>query len=175
MKNIKTSYFFILFSTLFFLGSFIQGSCSETKAEPVIQGLYLYESLTLKDQSIILNERLAPNQDITTQAGMQRFFSNNDGVMINKDGLYRISFYQRVFTRAEKSKCIVFLMVTPGNYYQRYQVVTMEPDSSGEINFTQIVKIKAGEKLQIVLRPVFGEIVLGPNFNSSGLTLEEIN
>ncbi|MCB1083858.1 MAG: hypothetical protein KDK61_06075, partial [Simkania sp.] len=149
---------------------------SELIAEPAIQRLTLSRSITLKgDSSVLINGEMLPNSEITTQAGTQTFFPYNDGILVIKSGLYPVSFFQRAFVRGEKTQCLVFLMLSPGNYTKRYQVYTFEPNGSGELNFSQILRINNGQKVAVHVRCFSGEVTLGPNFESSGLVIEAIS
>jgi hypothetical protein len=149
---------------------------SELVDEPAIQGLALSKSIKLVgDSSVLINAHMSPNSEITTQAGMQTFFPYNDGILVKKSGLYRVSFFQRAFARGEKTRCLVFLMLSPGNYVKRYQVYNFESDKNGELNFSQIIRIDSGQKVAVHVRCLSGELFLGPNFESSGLVIEAIS
>ncbi len=167
---------YLVFSFFVSFGNFhkVEAAVNSNIEEPAIQGLSLDKFITLKSQSIIMNEHMSPNQEITTQSGMQVFFPSNDGILVQNPGLYRISFFQGMHTNIA-SQCIVFLKVTPGDNEKRYQDITLVPNSSGEINFTQILRLAPGQKVQVIICPISGEIFLHSGFDRSGLTIEKIS
>lgn len=148
--------------------------------EPAIQGLTLSNTLILKDQPVLLNQYLSPNSEITTQAGIEAFFPDNDGVLVKNSGLYRVSFFQRVYTTNAKKKFVVLLLLapesTPEKYIKRRRIFFLEPNSSEEIQLSQILRIEAGQKVRLALVP-FGEggdAIFSGEFSFSGLILEKI-
>ncbi|MBS0648475.1 MAG: hypothetical protein JSS10_04525 [Verrucomicrobia bacterium] len=140
--------------------------------EPSILCISLKQGTSLKNQSLNMNELMFLNGEISNDTKL--FFPFQDGIRVSQSGLYRVSFFQRIFTLDQRGEFILSLLLTPGNYRKRYQHVKLEANSCGEINFSQILRINANQKVQLIISPVAGETILGPEWECSGFTIERL-
>ncbi len=155
--------------------------------EPPIQGLGLHKSITVTRETpnendpnplsmFILNEYVSPNAQITTDSGINLFFPATDGILVKESGLYRISYFQLAYTRDQGGSFSISVFLNPGYYQQRYQLFSMPANSFNDIGFSQILRIKAGQKVLIRVQSLEGKVTFsGGNFATSGLVIERID
>jgi len=143
-------------------------------AEPPIYSLMLVDNITLSEKWIPLHQYMAVNSSITTDSGSKLFNLTQDGITVIQSGLYRLSFYQRIFGNSSSNECTLSLYVDGDEYLKRYQALALGEDDPGEITFTQILRLSAGQKLMIDFAICNGSIILESNFNSSGFTIEAL-
>jgi len=147
---------------------------STPPAEPPIYSLMIIDDITLSDKWIPLHQHMVVNTSITTEAGSALFNLTEDGIVAAKDGLYRLSFYQRLMGNSSSNICALSLYVDDDEYLKRYHGVSVGGNEPAEITFTQILRIQAGQKLMLDLTACGGSISLESNFNSSGFTIEAL-
>ncbi len=140
--------------------------------EPAIYSLTLSQQLTLDSKNIDMIPNMTPNLEITTPLGTSIFSSTSEGVMVSKSGLYRVTVFQKTFATTPNSCCIAILAI--GEIIKRYKVVSLN-SSLDEIHFTHVLRMNAGEKLQLILRPFVGPIQLETGTDSSGFIIEAIS
>jgi len=151
------------------------GDLSSKDNEPPIQGLFTQEKLVLKGETIILNQYLAPNSEITTESGIDLFFPLNDGIRVKKSGLYRISFFQRVLGGKDGGSFLVNLKSSDTEYVRRSLQHNLNPSEVREIELNQIVRLERGAKIWAELYPISGKTTLLPSGRFSGFTIEAIS
>lgn len=140
-------------------------------SEPAIYSLTLSEQLTLDCKNIDMIPNMTLNEEITTPLGTTIFSTTSEGITVSKSGLYRVIVYQKTFSTTSDSSCIAVLSI--GDFEKRYKVVNLGVPVD-EINFTHVLRMNAGETLQLILRPSVGPIQLETGTESSGFIIEEI-
>ena len=139
--------------------------------EPAIYSLTLSQQLNLDSKNINMIPYMTPNLEITTPLGTSAFSSTNEGIMVSNSGLYRVTVYQKTCTTTPNSCCIAILAI--GDVNKRYKVVCLGLPVD-EIYFTHILRMNAGETLQLILRPSVGPIQLETGTDSSGFIIEAL-
>jgi hypothetical protein len=144
--------------------------------EPPIYVQYTSKRQTIKDQGMVLNTFFETNLSNTTSEGKKLFTPGTDGLYVNEPGLYRISFFQYVGTLDDECQLTFNLDRVWPTSYENLHMKNMELGKRGstEIQFTQIVRMNAGDKFRLTLGAYKGEAVILNGTNVSGLTVEAI-
>jgi len=143
-------------------------------AEPAIHCLTLSQPLSLGNKNINMTANMTINPEITTVAGTQLFSYGANGVTVQKSGLYRVSFFQRILGNTSDASCLTLLVIPPV-IIKRDLGVTIAPSTVTEISFTQILRLQSGQTIDVILRPYSGSLDLLPGAESSGFIIEEIH
>ncbi|MBS0629134.1 MAG: hypothetical protein JSS30_02775 [Verrucomicrobia bacterium] len=141
-------------------------------SEPAIYSLTLTQQLTLDKANIAMTPNMTPNTEITNSQGSTLFSNAWGGISVSKSGLYRVTVFQKVVTSTPNSSCIAILAI--GQIIKRYKVVSVNSPVD-EVHFTHVLRMNAGEQLQLILRPIVGPIELETGTDSSGFVIEEIS
>lgn len=152
------------------------GESSTSLVEPPIYGLYTNSRVSLKDQELVLNAFLVTDSSITTAEGKRFFTPAADGLIVNVPGLYRISFFQMVYTLNSESHLILNLDRISSTAYSRLHTQELNlgiRDGAG-LQFTLIARMDAGEKFKLTAVSYKGEATLLNGANISGFTVEAI-
>jgi hypothetical protein len=167
-------FLFLAFTTMGFSQSV---EYEKILGEPPIYGQYTSERVKiLTGQTVVLNAFFLMHPGITTIEGEKLFTPEADGLRVNQPGLYRISFFQKIHTLNAESQIILNLhRMTSGSYSQlRTQEINLGNREGTDIQFTQIARLNAGDKLKVTLVGYKGEATLLNGYDVSGFTVEAI-
>lgn len=149
---------------------------STLSIEPPIYAQFTNEKVQIKKPKVVLNTFFLTHPAITTREGEKFFTPADDGLIVNEPGLYRISFFQKVHTLNAECQLIFNLERVYLNGYSplRTQEINLGNRQGTDIQFTQIVRMNAGDKLRLTLEAYKGEATLLNGNNVSGLIVEAI-
>lgn len=159
----------------------LHGSQLDTQAEPGVQMLRLSAPLKLKGEALTINSAMVSDNDISNLLGQQLFSPARDAVVVGYSGLCRATFHQHLSIVDENSngdiRVVAFLHQSrAGEETTKYRQILMLPaPGRGEIHFTQLMRVKPGDKIKVVLKhmdPV--TINLQASEQASNFTLEEV-
>lgn len=143
-------------------------------AEPPIFATSVQNDITASNGTIHLAQYMQVNSDITNASGTALFKLTGDGIVVAKTGLYRLNFFQRAFGNAASNTVTLYLFLDGEANLERYQGLNFGLDEPGELSFTQILRIKAGQTIILSLDICDGSVLLSGAPSSSGFTIEKL-